>query len=47
MALLFKESNDIINAYHFHHYQSIPKVNQEDLFPLSDIFRERAHQENF
>jgi hypothetical protein len=34
MALLLKESNDIITAYHFHRYQSvslhqqsIPKVN--------------------
>ena len=27
MALLLKESNDLINAYHFHHYQLIPKVN--------------------
>lgn len=27
MALLFKESNDLLNAYHFHQYQSTPKIN--------------------
>jgi hypothetical protein len=27
MAMLLKESNDLMNAYHFHHYQSIPKVD--------------------
>jgi hypothetical protein len=25
MALLLKESNDLLNAYHFHQYQTIQK----------------------
>lgn len=28
MALLLKESTDLLTTYHFQHYQSIPKVNQ-------------------
>ena len=27
MALLLKESSDLMNAYHFHQYQSIPKID--------------------
>jgi len=27
MALLLKESNDLLNAYHFHQYQTIEKVD--------------------
>ena len=28
MAMLLKESTDLLTTYHFQHYQSIPKVNQ-------------------
>jgi hypothetical protein len=44
MALLFKESSDLMNAYHFHHYSSIPKIDltfiksqNESLIQLSSI----------
>lgn len=41
MALLLKESTDLLTTYHFHHYQSIPKVNQSEMYFHSKKFSSR------
>lgn len=38
MALLLKESTDLLTTYHFHHYQSIPKVNRKMFNPSKKFF---------